>query len=162
LPARAPDRISAVGSDRFTPVGGAVGRSSVTLRAYACVHLRTHVRSGSMFSRVGALFLVGLLSLLSACGLLRAAHDPRVALFECRVAALEPLVGDVLEADALARDIYAGRANLSAVLEHLQATRSEVEDLAARLASCDPVPEAPPAEPSPPRVTAALIDAGVQ
>jgi hypothetical protein len=115
-----------------------------------------------MFSRLALLFLVGTLGLLSACDLLRAAHDPRVALFECRVVALEPLVEDVLEADALARDIYAGRANLGAVLQNLRATPGEVEDLMARLASCDPALPAPqPPAPEPVRMRA-MLDAGAE
>lgn len=74
------------------------------------------------------------------CGLL-GAKAPRVDKLACRAAALEPVVGEVLDARALALDLYKGTAALGAVLAALEATPAEVETLVQAFAACNgPVP----------------------
>lgn len=95
---------------------------------------------------VGTLLAYALLAFVMCfgvgCTLFRAA-SPRVEQFECRVQALQPLVGDVMDAEQLVRDVYAGRASLGAVVGALDATQSEVLALTEALAACNgPVPDA--------------------
>lgn len=61
----------------------------------------------------------------------------RVDLFECRAHALEPVVGDVLDAQELVRDVYAGKASLGAAFAALKVSQAEAEAVGAALAACD-------------------------
>lgn len=76
------------------------------------------------------------------CGLLGSA-EPRVERFECQVRAFKPLVDNVLDAEQLVRDLYAGKANLNAVLQNLHASREELVKLMADLNACEPPPPEP-------------------
>jgi hypothetical protein len=76
------------------------------------------------------------------CASLTPAQQKRVDLFVCRAAALEPVVGEVLDAEELLRKIYAGEASLSSALGTLDATPAEIAKIRAALAECDG--EAPP------------------
>ena len=82
---------------------------------------------------------IALALLLSGCSLLKAA-PPRVERFNCQVRALEPLVGDVLDAEQLVKDLYAGRANMQAVLANLDVAAPEVLELMSALRACEPPP----------------------
>ena len=61
----------------------------------------------------------------------------RVDLFACRVHAVEPVVGDVLDASELVRDVYTGKASLGAAFAALQITESEAQAVVAALQDCD-------------------------
>jgi|GEM_PF-3796117 len=79
------------------------------------------------------------------CGLL-GAKPARVEHFDCQVRALEPLVGDVLDAAELVQQLYKGQASLQSVLGNLNATTEELVKLQADLQACEPPPPAPGAE----------------
>ena len=93
---------------------------------------------------VGALLAYALVAYVMCFGIgCKHLPEPRVAQFECRVRALQPLVGDVLDAEQLVRDVYAGRASLGSVLGALDATQSEVMALTEALEACNgPTPDA--------------------
>lgn len=95
---------------------------------------------------VGMLLAYALLAFVCCfglgCGLLGSA-EPRVERFECQVRAFKPLVGNVLDAEQLVRDLYAGKANMNAVLANLQATREELVKLQQDLNACEPPPPEP-------------------
>lgn len=65
--------------------------------------------------------------------------------FDCRVDALQAVTGDVLDAAELARDLYAGRADLRAVVSALKLSREQTMTLVARLNACENPEGAPPA-----------------
>ena len=108
--------------------------------------------------RLVALYVLGCFSVLLACSVLQEAESPRVSRFLCHVEAIRPLTGDVLEAEQLVRDMYAGKASLGAVLANLEASAAEVQTLNDAIAMCNeafPVNEEPapdPAKRAPPRV----------
>lgn len=79
------------------------------------------------------------------CHALTPAQEARVARFECQVRAVEPIVGDVLDAEALVRDVYAGRADLGRALNELRAKPAEVQALLDSLNACEDAPAALPA-----------------
>lgn len=58
--------------------------------------------------------------------------------FECQVEALKLIVEPALDAADLLKDLYAGKAQLGAVLGALGAQEPEVRELVARLRACDP------------------------
>lgn len=95
------------------------------------------------------------ISLSSGCASLGNvdAQRARVDKFKCRVAALAPLTDPVLDTEQLVQDLYAGKANLAAVLANLNAKPGEVKALLERLSKCE-------AQPSPEELQSAL-DAGV-
>lgn len=114
-----------------------------------------------MLQRLALLLLSGLIGLVFACGLLTEAKSPRRALFDCRVAALEPVVGDVFDAEQLVRDIYAGHTNLAEAYGSLKTTRAEIEAMYAALRACEAAhpPEAAPV-PEPGRYVEASAQGG--
>ncbi len=61
----------------------------------------------------------------------------RVDLFQCRAHALEPVVGDLFDAQELVRDLYSGKASLEAVLGALRVTQAEGEAVVEALQACD-------------------------
>ena len=79
-----------------------------------------------------------LLFCLLFCGCGVFAASPRAERFQCQARALQPVVGDVLDAEQLVRDVYTGKASLGSVLGSLKATQAEVEAVAAALQACDP------------------------
>lgn len=82
---------------------------------------------------------------LVACGLFAPAHSPRAVRFDCQEAALRPILGEILDTKAFLRDLYAGKADLSAALGAIGATRAEVVAVVQALQACDaptPVPDA--------------------
>lgn len=84
---------------------------------------------------------VGLVAL--GCGLLAPAKSPRAEKFDCQVRALEPLVGEILDSRELLRALYAGQADLGAVLASSGATAAEVRALVEALNDCEPPVELP-------------------
>lgn len=81
-----------------------------------------------------------------ACGLLAPANSPRAVKFDCQEAALRPVLGEILDTKALLRDLYAGKASLSAALTAAGATEAEVRAVVAGLRACE-APVAEPVEP---------------
>lgn len=88
-----------------------------------------------------------LIAALFGCGLLESA-SPRVERFECQVRALEPVVGDVLDARQLLQDLYAGKANLGSALNAVRATQAEADALVEALNACEPPVKFPVGEAS--------------
>ena len=64
-------------------------------------------------------------------------QQARLDKFECQAEALKPLVEPVYDAVELLQKLRTGEANLNAVLENLDAARSEVEALFSRLEACN-------------------------
>jgi hypothetical protein len=77
------------------------------------------------------------LIVVAGCGVF-SPSSPRVEKFDCQVRALQPLVGDVLDARQLLADLYAGRANLNALLANIEPTAAEAEELMNALRACEP------------------------
>ena len=76
------------------------------------------------------------------------AKNPTQELFDCRAAALEPLVGQLgFDAADLLRDVYAGKASLGAVVRAARATEAQVDALNLALAACEGAAEVPSAAP---------------
>ena len=73
----------------------------------------------------------------TGCAFLAPANSPRAELFDCRQAALEPLLGEILDTKEFLRALYAGQASLEAALGAAGATRAEVDTLLAALNACD-------------------------
>jgi hypothetical protein len=93
-----------------------------------------------------SLLLLAAVLALGACHSLTPAQQAKADKFECQVKALAPLVEPALDAAELARDLYAGTADIDRVVTLLGATQPEVDALNARLRACEsPVP-APAAE----------------
>lgn len=82
-------------------------------------------------------FVLACLFVLGCGGSLSPAQQARVDKFECRVEALKPYVGEVMDAAQLVRDLYAGKASLSNALGSLDLTESDAKDLFAAFAECD-------------------------
>lgn len=80
-------------------------------------------------------------------GSLSPAKQAQLDRLECRAQALAPAVEPAFDAVELARDLYLGRASLSAVLKALEASEAEVHALVEALQACDAEP-APVPEPS--------------
>jgi len=96
------------------------------------------VRRSDRISGALTLFWLALPAAILGCaGLFGGAPDPRVAKFECHVAALAPVVGDVFDTGELVRDAYAGKANVDDVLRALGATQAELEQVLSALAACE-------------------------
>ena len=91
------------------------------------------------------LFLAFVVCFGAGCGLL-GAKPARVEHFDCQVRALEPLVGDVLDARDLVAQLYKGQASLQSVLGNLNATTEELVKLQADLQACEPPPPQPGSE----------------
>lgn len=86
---------------------------------------------------------IAALALSSGCGIfgsLSPAKQAQLDLLECRAHALAPVVEPVFDAVELARDIYAGRASLPAVLKALGAGEAEVRALVEAFKACEPAP----------------------
>lgn len=86
---------------------------------------------------------IAALALSSGCGIfgsLPPGKQAQLDLLECRAQALAPAVEPVFDAVELARDIYAGRASLPAVLKALNATEAELRALVEGLKVCDGEP----------------------
>lgn len=87
--------------------------------------------------------IVGICALSAlACGIF-GAKSPKTDLFLCRVAALEPAVGEVLDAQQLIRDVYVGKASIAAALSAVGASEAEVRAVIAALQACEPAPVQP-------------------
>lgn len=103
-----------------------------------------------MYAILAALALM--LVALFGCSSLPAVQQARADAFECRAAALAPLVEPMHDAGELLRKLEDGSADLRHVLATLNATQKEFEALVERLQACDPpapfgspVPEPEPA-----------------
>lgn len=84
---------------------------------------------------------------LPGCGIfgsLSPAKQAQLDLLECRAHALAPVVEPVFDAVELARDIYAGRASLPAVLKALGASGEDVQNLVEAFRACEPAAQMPP------------------
>jgi hypothetical protein len=82
----------------------------------------------------------------TGCTQLTPAQQARVDLFECRVKALEPVVGSVFDASDLVREMYAGHVNLGSVLGTLKVTQAEADAIVESFNACDP--QLPAGQPS--------------
>jgi hypothetical protein len=92
--------------------------------------------------------------LVLACHDLTPRQQARLDRFECQARALAEVVEPTIDAAALLTDLYAGKADLAAVLGAVAATRAEAEQLIADLKACGTVIEGPaaPVEPAAVRV----------
>ena len=91
--------------------------------------------------------IIAALAFGSGCGIFESlppAKQAQLDLLECRAHALAPAVEPVFDAVELARDVYAGRASLPAVLRALQASEAEVRALGEALRACEPEAPQPP------------------
>ena len=83
------------------------------------------------------------LALLAGCsGCFRNATpeaQERLRVFECQVAALEPIVEPVFNAAELVRDAYGGVADIDEVLAALQTSQLEAASLKVALQRCRPL-----------------------
>ena len=104
------------------------------------------VRKAALTLVLAVLAALGV-SFSSGCVPLTPAQQAQVDLFECRVEALEPSCGAVLDTSELVRDLYAGRVDLGRVLSVLKVTQAEADAIAERLNACDP-PQMPTGQPS--------------
>jgi hypothetical protein len=92
---------------------------------------------GVVRNAVGVVCVISVMAWLAlGCGLL-GPKAPRQDKLDCRAAALEPVVGEVLDARELALEIYKGTASLGAVLAAVEATPAEVETLVLAFAACN-------------------------
>lgn len=83
----------------------------------------------------------------TGCKQLSPAEQAKLDLFDCRVHALAPLAGPVLDTEELVRDLYSGKADLGVVIVASGATEAQVRAALAAMHACDaPVP---PADPGP-------------
>lgn len=73
---------------------------------------------------------------LPGCAYFGGAKTPETERFDCQVAALEPVVGRVLDAQDLVRDLYAGKADLGEVLTSLRTDKAKVDALVQALRAC--------------------------
>jgi hypothetical protein len=89
--------------------------------------------------------LVALIAM--GCTNLTPAQQARVDKFNCQVSALKPALGDVLDVEALVRDLYAGKADISTALGSVGATQAEVQKIVKDLAVCNG-PQLPAGAPS--------------
>jgi hypothetical protein len=89
-----------------------------------------------MFSRLCALFLVGLVSIAAACGILSEAVSPEVQRLGCYGKAFEPLAGSYERAHEIVMQIHSGEVDIRAAIEALDATEDELADLHAALQDC--------------------------
>lgn len=94
-----------------------------------------------IFYRIQVATLLALFSCGLSCAPCTPAQQAKLDRFECQVHALAPLVEPALDAAELARDLYAGKADLGAVLGSLNASEAEVDALLARLHECSAEPE---------------------
>ena len=76
-------------------------------------------------------------------GLLSSAPSARVVRFNCQVDAVQPVLGDVLDAADLVRSLYKGSADLATALSAAGATEAEVRAVVKTLQACEPAPPAP-------------------
>jgi hypothetical protein len=79
---------------------------------------------------------------LAGCGVF-GANSAKAEHFNCQVRALQPVVGDVLDAEQLMRDLYSGKASLGSVLANVDATEAEVKKLLHDLHACEPPVDLP-------------------
>jgi hypothetical protein len=89
-----------------------------------------------MFSRLCALFLVGMVSLAAACGILSDAVSPEVQRLGCYGKAFEPLAGSYERAHEIVMQIHSGEVDIRAAIAALDATEDELADLYAALQDC--------------------------
>lgn len=104
------------------------------------------VVSNPQVQKAGCALLLAVLAALglvlnSGCHALTPAQEARLDKLDCQARALEPLVSPALDAAELVRDLYAGKADLAAVLANVGASREDVKALFARLKACEPAPE---------------------
>jgi hypothetical protein len=98
---------------------------------------------GVVRNAVGVVCVISVMAWLAlGCGLF-GPKAPRVEVLECRARALEPVVGEVLDARELALDLYKGRASLASVLSALEATPAEIVALAQAFDACNGVKSIP-------------------
>lgn len=90
--------------------------------------------------------LAFMVSLLTAFFLVRCVgnqltveQERTLALFECRVHALQPYVGSMFDTAELVRDASTGKTSLLNVLTALGYSAEEVGEIAGKFGACDPV-----------------------
>lgn len=84
------------------------------------------------------LVTLALASAGAGCSALPPAKQAQLDTLECRARALAPVVEPAFDAVELARDLYLGRASLTAVLKALDAGEAEIRGLLDALQACDP------------------------
>jgi hypothetical protein len=90
-----------------------------------------------MFSRLCVLFLVGMVGIAAACGILSEASSPaEIARLGCYGKAFEPLAGSYERAQMLVEQISSGEVNIEAAISAFDATEDELADLYAALQDC--------------------------
>lgn len=72
----------------------------------------------------------------SCSGCTPGAKAPHEDLIQCYVLALEPVVKDVFDIEPLVKDLIAGKASLSSVLQNLQVPEAEVKAVLDGLHAC--------------------------
>lgn len=74
--------------------------------------------------------------------------DPRaqraIDAFECRVAALTPYIGEVVDVGEVVSEFARGRVNLTMLLATLGHTEEQINEASAAWHACDTKPVAPP------------------
>lgn len=93
------------------------------------------------------LLIVGALSSAACAGIFGEPKSPERVRFECEAKALAPYMKDVLDAEALLRDAYAGKANLNQALQSMHATAAQVSAAKDAFDACSK-PELPAGAPS--------------
>lgn len=96
-------------------------------------------------TRFEQLCLVGSFSaaLFCGCKVFQGAKSARLTTFECEANALRPALGDIMDVEALLRDLYAGKASLSAVISNAKLTEDETKALLSALQACQGPPPQP-------------------
>lgn len=89
-----------------------------------------------MVSRLLTLFLVGLVSIAAACGILSEAVSPEVHRLACYAKAFEPLAGTYERAQELVEHIQSGEIDIHVAVASFDATEAELADLAKALEGC--------------------------
>lgn len=89
-----------------------------------------------MISRLCALFLVGLVSIAAACGILSEAVSPEVQRLACYAKAFEPLAGTYERAQMVVQQIQSREIDVRAAIASLDATEAELAALANALEGC--------------------------
>ncbi len=86
------------------------------------------------------------IALLVGCHALNPRQQAIVDLYQCRVHALAPYVGDVFDAAELVRDVTKGDTDLVKVLAGLGWATEDIMKASAELSACEPQPAvvAPP------------------
>lgn len=76
--------------------------------------------------------------LFTGCGFQNAKSQHAYDVFQCRVHAIKPLIGDVFDAEILVRDAIQGKVDLVAIMQTLGTDKQDIVAAAAAWKACDP------------------------